>query len=67
VFYRLGEFDQALPHLQRAAELDNDPVILDHLGDTYKALGDMEQARQWWHKVLEQKPDDESIKKKLGL
>lgn len=66
VFYRLGEFDQALPHLQRAAELDNDPVILDHLGDTYEALGDMEQARQWWHKALEQKPDDESIKKKLG-
>lgn len=65
VFYRLGKFEEALPHLQRAAELDNDPVILDHLGDAYEALGDVEQAHQCWHKALEQKPDDESIKKKL--
>ncbi|MDH3892822.1 MAG: tetratricopeptide repeat protein [candidate division Zixibacteria bacterium] len=66
VFYRLGEYSQALPHLKQAAELDNDPVILDHLGDTYKALNDLEQARQWWLKALQEDPDNEGIKKKLG-
>lgn len=66
VFYRMGKFSQALPHLKQAAELDNDPVILDHLGDTYKALNDLEQARQWWKKALQEDPGNESLKKKLG-
>lgn len=66
VFYRMGEYGQALPHLKQAAELDNDPVILDHLGDTYKALNDLEQARQWWRKALQEDPGNEGIKKKLG-
>jgi tetratricopeptide (TPR) repeat protein len=65
VFYRMGEFDRALPHLKQAAELDNDPVILDHLGDTYKALNDLEQARQCWRKALQVDPENEGIKKKL--
>ncbi len=66
VFYRMGKYDRALSHLKRAAELDNDPVILDHLGDTYKALNDLEQARKWWLKALQEDPDNEEIKKKLG-
>jgi tetratricopeptide (TPR) repeat protein len=66
VFYRMGEFSRALPQLKQAAELDNDPVILDHLGDTYKALNDLEQARQWWRKALQEDPGNESLKKKLG-
>ena len=66
VFYRMGEYSRALPHLKQAAELDNDPVILDHLGDTYKALNEMDQARQWWQKALQVDPDNEGIKQKLA-
>ncbi len=64
--YRLGDYEEAMIHLKKAAELDNDPVILDHLGDNCKAVGDMEQARLWWQKALEQDPDNEQIKKKLS-
>ena len=66
VAYRLGDFQEALEYLNRAVALDNDPVIFDHLGDAYRATGDMEQAQKWWRKALELSPDDEKIKEKLG-
>lgn len=66
VYFRLEEFDKALVYLKRAAELDNDPVILDHLGDAYEATGDLEKARRWWQEALVNDPDNEKIKQKLG-
>lgn len=67
VFYRLGDYKEALVHLKKAVTLDSDPVILDHLGDVYHAVGNTEQARTWWQKALEIDPDNEQIKEKLGL
>lgn len=66
VYYRLGDYDSALRYLKAASELDNDPVILDHLGDAYFALGKVAQARQSWQKALEQLPDNDAIKEKLN-
>jgi tetratricopeptide (TPR) repeat protein len=65
VYYRMGDYEEALKHLQRAVELDIDPVIFDHLGDTFHALGEADQAKEWWQKALEQEPDNEDIKRKL--
>ena len=65
VYYRMGEYEEALKHLQRAVELDIDPVIFDHLGDTFHALGRVDQAKEWWQRALEQEPDNEDIKRKL--
>jgi len=67
VFYRLGNYKEALVHLERAVTLDSDPVIFDHLGDVYQAAGNIEQARNWWQKALEMDPDNKHIKEKLGL
>lgn len=67
VYYRLGDYIKALEYLQAAAELDNDPVIFDHLGDAYLATGQPEQARVWWRKALEKQPDNDAIKEKLGV
>ncbi len=65
VLFRQGEYEEARKHLERAVELDTDPVMFDHLGDTYKALGKMEEARSWWQKALDEDPDNESIQQKL--
>lgn len=65
VLYRLGEIDKALAQLNKAAKLANDSVIFDHLGDAYKADGDLKQAQTYWKKALELNPDDEQIKSKL--
>ena len=67
VFYRLGDYEEALVYLKKAVTLDSDPVIFDHLGDVYHAVGNTEQARTWWQKALEIDPDNEQIKEKLGL
>ncbi len=65
VFYRLEEYDKALEHLKKAVTLENDPVIFDHLGDAYKATGDLDSARVWWRKALDLEPDNDTIKQKL--
>ena len=67
VFYRLGDYKEALVYLIKAVTLDSDPVIFDHLGDVYHTVGNTEQARTWWQKALEIDPDNEQIKEKLGL
>ena len=44
--YRRGRFDEAVTHLERAAELrPTDPVINDHLGDAYWHAGRRNEAR----------------------
>ena len=65
VFFRLGQYQEAVRYLKMAAELGTDRVIYDHLGDAYQAIGETDRAREWWQKALDQKPDDETIKKKL--
>ncbi|MEW6412867.1 MAG: tetratricopeptide repeat protein [Candidatus Zixiibacteriota bacterium] len=66
VFYRLKKYDQALVQLKKAAELESDPIIYDHLGDAYEATGDVENARVWWQKALDLQPENEQIKQKLS-
>jgi tetratricopeptide (TPR) repeat protein len=66
VCYRLGDYREALKYLQKAVELDIDPVIFDHLGDTFHALGETGKAKEWWEKALEQQPENENIKEKLN-
>ena len=65
IYYRLGKFDKAVSYLNRAAALDSDPVIFDHLGDAYRAVGKADRAREWWQKALDLKPDDVAIREKL--
>lgn len=67
VYYRLGDYKKALDYLEEAAKLDNDPVIFDHLGDAYLAVGKPEEAKVWWQKALEKQPDNTAIKEKLGV
>jgi tetratricopeptide (TPR) repeat protein len=66
VFYRLGNYNQALVHLKKAVALDSDPVIFDHLGDVYRAVGDLKEARTWWQKALDMDPENDQVRQKLG-
>ncbi|UCE25070.1 MAG: tetratricopeptide repeat protein [Candidatus Zixiibacteriota bacterium] len=40
-------------------------MIFDHLGDAYKATGDIDSARVWWRKALDLEPGNDTIKQKL--
>jgi len=57
VFFRMGEAKDALPYLQRAALLtNNDPVVLQHVGDAYLKLGLRSEAIAAWRRGLEKDP-----------
>ncbi len=53
VFYRLGQYGEAVKHLERAVELrPQDPIINDHLGDAYWRAGRKLEANfQWNHAI----------------
>ena len=53
VLYRLGRYDEAVGHMERAVELmPVDPVVNDHLGDVYWAVGRDREAQFQWMRAL---------------
>ncbi|MCZ7675151.1 MAG: tetratricopeptide repeat protein [Roseovarius sp.] len=76
VLFRLGRYQEAVGHMERAAELmPVDPVVNDHLGDVLWAVGRRNEARFQWRRALsfvdEAKPapdvDPDRIRRKLEI
>jgi Tfp pilus assembly protein PilF len=65
VLFRQGKAQEALPYLERAAKLGDDPEIALHLGEVQAALGDAAAAKATWQKGLEANPDDARLKERL--
>ena len=58
-YYRMGDYKQAVTHLEEAVELEaGDPEINNHLGDAYWKVGRRDEAQFQWRRVLTLKPDD---------
>jgi tetratricopeptide (TPR) repeat protein len=54
VLFRLGKIDEALEQLEKAASVEEpDPVILEHLGDAYKAGNKPAEAKKAWSRALD--------------
>jgi len=64
-YFKKGRFKEALVELESAASLINDPVVYDHLGDTFIKLGDRNNAKLNWEKSLKLDSEQEKIKAKL--
>lgn len=65
VYFRKGEFEKALEYLVEAARLIDDPVVYDHLGDTYLKMNNPVAAKQSWEKSLELDGNQEAVRAKL--
>jgi tetratricopeptide (TPR) repeat protein len=69
--YRLGRYEEAVEHMERAAELlPVDPIVNDHLGDVYWAVGRRTEARFQWQRALSFEPEEEDaerIRRKLEV
>ncbi|KAB2851590.1 MAG: tetratricopeptide repeat protein [Hyphomicrobiaceae bacterium] len=67
--YRLGDYKEAVKHLERACELaPQDPTINDHFGDSLWRVGRELEARFQWQQALSLKPepeDEQKIRDKL--
>jgi tetratricopeptide (TPR) repeat protein len=67
--FLLGRFEEAVAPMERAAKLlPVDPIVTDHLGDVYWAVGRKNEARFQWRRALSFGPEPElaeRIRKKL--
>lgn len=64
VYYRSGRYEDSLALLKKASKDLDDPVIFDHLGDCYLAIGDEQMAVDNWEAsyLIEKK---QTVKKKI--
>ncbi len=67
VQYRKGKYEDALNQLLRAEEnlTRPDPVVLEHIGDTYAKLNRNPQALDFWQKAVALSPDNKSLVEKI--
>ena len=66
--FKKGEHEQALRHLLRAAEIikREDPVVFDHIADTYQAMGRTAEAMNYWQKAAALSADDKAEADKIA-
>lgn len=66
VQFRKGELGLAEPNLLRAQQcMPENSVVLDHLGDLYRAKGDTEEAVRFWRMALQHDGDKELEEEKI--
>ena len=65
--FRKGQFDQALADLLRAAKSmgREDPVVFEHIGDTYLNLDRVPEALEAWQKALALDPKNKKLAEKI--
>ncbi len=60
VQFRKGDLNLAEPNLLRAQQcMPENSVVLDHLGDLYRAKGNAEEAVRFWRMALQHDGDEE--------
>jgi tetratricopeptide (TPR) repeat protein len=67
VFYRKGKYDEALSELLRAAQnlTRDDPIVFEHIGDTYSKLNRIPQALDFWQKAIALDPGNKLLADKI--
>jgi len=65
VLYQMGKYAEALGDLKRAAAIVEDAVILEHLGDVYMKLNDVDHAKDAYQKALEHNTASKTLRDKL--
>jgi tetratricopeptide (TPR) repeat protein len=66
VLYKEGNLKEAIPQLEKAVKLNEDPLIYDHLGDAYEAAQDFTKAADAWQAAIRLDPKNQSYPKKLN-
>jgi tetratricopeptide (TPR) repeat protein len=66
IYFKMGRYNESREQLEEASSLmPEDPVILEHLGDLYRALTLWEKAAEAYRKALELDPLAEGVEEKL--
>jgi tetratricopeptide (TPR) repeat protein len=62
VEYRMGNYDAALKHLKKAAEINPDAEIAAHLGEVLWIMGQQQRALDVWKEANLREPDNRFVK-----
>lgn len=66
VYYKLGRFEESREQLEKATQLHpEDQIILEHLGDLYRAMELWGKAAETYRRVLDIDPAADGVQKKL--
>lgn len=67
LYYRKGRYDEALNELLRAAQnlTRDDPIVFEHIGDTYSKLNRVPQALDFWQKAIALDPGNKLLADKI--
>ncbi|MCC5927264.1 MAG: tetratricopeptide repeat protein [Bacteroidetes bacterium] len=67
IYYKKGVIDKAYEYIRLSIQNggDSSATILEHMGDVYREMGDMENARLWWSRALEQDPERDYLESRL--
>ncbi len=58
-YFRLGRYEDAVEPMEKASLLEPvDPIVTDHLGDVYWAVGRQREAKFQWHRALSFDPEE---------
>ncbi len=67
LYYRKAKYEEALNELLRAAQnlKSDDPIVFDHIGDTYSKLNRIAQALEFWQKAIALDPGNKLLADKI--
>ena len=67
LYFKSGTYDKAYEYIQKSLKINqNNLVILEHLGDDYIKLNELEQALNVYNKILILELKNQLIKKKIN-
>ena len=61
VYFRMGNMNEAIKHLQTAYGQRPDPEIAAHYGEVLWSAGNRDEARKIWNAALSENPNHESL------
>ena len=66
VYYQMGKYEQAVTELERASDIvGEDPTILEHLGDAYRAVREYRKALAAYERSNELQSGNDGIRDKI--
>lgn len=66
IYFKQKDYARALAEIRTACELtENDPVVLEHLGDVFEAMSDRKLAVETWRKSFLTDPESKTVAEKL--
>jgi tetratricopeptide (TPR) repeat protein len=66
VYFKMENYDQARNYIQQSIDTgDASAEVFEHMGDVLEAQGEIEEARDWWERALEEDPDRTHLNEKL--